>query len=104
MRPNRDVLSDDWLIYNLNMANLMPYITGVTVPKLNQERMRSILIPLPPLETQRELVTRMDALSQQVADLADLNRGKLRHLFALKGSLLHRAFSGELTERELVAA
>jgi type I restriction enzyme, S subunit len=104
MRPNRNVLSDDWLIYYLNMADLKPYITGVTVPKLNQERMRSILIPLPPLEAQHELVARMDALSDQVVELTALNNGRLAHLAGLKKSLLHRALSGELAERESLAA
>jgi type I restriction enzyme, S subunit len=104
MRPHRDILSDDWLIYCLNMADLMPYVTGVTVPKLNQERMRSILIPLPPLETQHELVARMDSLSDHVTELTVLNNDKIAALANLKQSLLHRAFSGELTVRELVAA
>lgn len=97
MRPNRKVVSDDWLIYYLNMTDLMPYVTGVTVPKLNQERMRSIPISLPPLEQQHKLVAKMDALSNEVVELTALKNSKLARLTALKQSLLHRAFTGELT-------
>ena len=42
LRPKRDLLIDELLVYYLNFSNLLPYITGVTVPKLNQEKMRSI--------------------------------------------------------------
>ncbi len=56
LRPKRDRLLDRFLIEILNEADLMPFITGVTVPKLNQEKLRSIQIPLPPLEVQKEIV------------------------------------------------
>lgn len=96
IRPDRKILRDAWLVYFLNMADLMPYITGITVPKLNQERMRSIPISLPPLMIQDELVARMDVLSEQAAELIELNTRKLACLAAFKQSLLHRAFTGEL--------
>lgn len=60
LRPKRDRISDTYLIYNLNFQNLMPYITGTTVPKLNQEKMRSITIPLPPLPEQERIVAKLD--------------------------------------------
>jgi type I restriction enzyme S subunit len=40
--------------------DLMPFITGVTVPKLNQERMRAIEIPLPPIEIQQAFVDKIE--------------------------------------------
>lgn len=60
LSPNSKVLSNYWLIYYLNYSDLSGYITGVTVPKLNQEKMRSIPIPLPPLSEQEEIVTNLD--------------------------------------------
>lgn len=35
-------------------------MTGITVPKLNQAKLKSIKIPLPPLEVQREIVAEID--------------------------------------------
>ena len=67
LRPKRDRLLDRFLIEILNEADLMPYITGVTVPKLNQEKLRSIPIPLPPLEVQKEIVTEIEGY-QKVID------------------------------------
>ena len=60
LRPKRDRIFDRYLIEILNEADLMPYITGVTVPKLNQEKLRNIQIPLPPLEVQKEIVAEIE--------------------------------------------
>ena len=61
LRPKRDLLIDELLVYYLNFSNLLPYITGVTVPKLNQEKMRSIEIPIGPLKEQQSIVDYLDA-------------------------------------------
>ena len=44
----------------------MSYVTGVTVPKLNQEKLRSIQIPLPPLEIQREIVAEIEGYQKVI--------------------------------------
>jgi type I restriction enzyme M protein len=60
LRPKRDLILVQYLIEILNEDNLLPYVTGVTVPKLNQEKLRSINIPLPPIEVQREIVAEIE--------------------------------------------
>ena len=60
VRPKRNILLDEWLVYFLNFSDLTPFITGMTVPKLNQEKMRSIEIPLPPLTEQQRIVAILD--------------------------------------------
>ncbi len=67
LRPNREKLLDRFLIEALNKLDLSPYITGVTVPKLNQAKLRSILIPLPPLKTQQTLVAEIEG-HQKIID------------------------------------
>jgi type I restriction enzyme S subunit len=49
------------LTYYLNFSDLLGYITGVTVPKLNQEKMRAIEIPIPSLSEQERIVSLSDA-------------------------------------------
>lgn len=60
IRPNRDKVLDIYLVYMLNYMDLSKYITGVTVPKLNQKSLRSITIPLPPLFVQQEIVEEIE--------------------------------------------
>ena len=67
LRPKRDRLLDRFLIEILNEADLLPYVTGVTVPKLNQEKLRSIQIVLPPLDVQKEIVAEIQGY-QKVID------------------------------------
>ena len=61
LRPKRNLLVDELLVYYLNFSNLLPYITGVTVPKLNQEKMRSIEIPIGPVKEQQSIVDYLDS-------------------------------------------
>jgi restriction endonuclease S subunit len=65
-RPIKEKLNNIYLVTLLNQMDLMPFITGVTVPKLNQERMRAIEIPLPPLEIQQELAKNIEIERNQV--------------------------------------
>lgn len=59
LRPNRKYIIDELLVYILNEKDISLFITGITVPKLNQKKLYSIKIPLPPLEVQKEIVTLM---------------------------------------------
>ncbi|MEA3030344.1 MAG: type restriction enzyme protein [Sphingomonadales bacterium] len=45
----------------LNNISLAEYVTGSAQPKLNQESLNRIEIPLPPLETQREIAAELEA-------------------------------------------
>lgn len=67
LKPNRDKILDELLVHLLNYMDLSPYITGVTVPKLNQEKLRSIKIPLPPIEDQKGIVDELNSY-QKVID------------------------------------
>lgn len=52
--------------------------------------------PFPPLSEQKKVVTTLDGLREETQRLASLYQQKLATLEALKKSLLHQAFSGEL--------
>ena len=67
LRPRRDRLLDRFLIEVLNEADLIPYVTGVTVPKLNQGSLRVSKSPLPPLDVQKEIVAEIEGY-QKVID------------------------------------
>ena len=67
LRPKRERLSDRFLIEIINFMDLRLYITGVTVPKLNQAKLKNIQIPLPPLEIQQEIVAEIEGY-QRVID------------------------------------
>lgn len=43
IRPHRNIVLDNWIIYFLNVNDLSRYITGLTVQKLNQAKLREIV-------------------------------------------------------------
>jgi type I restriction enzyme M protein len=67
VRPIKDKIIDTFLVSYLNSIDLSPFIMGVTVPKLNQEKLRSIKIPLPPLEIQEQIVAELDGYAGIIA-------------------------------------
>jgi type I restriction enzyme, S subunit len=55
-----------------------------------------LLVPTPPLPKQREIVAKLDTLREETRGLESIYKRKLAALEALKKSLLHQAFTGQL--------
>ena len=53
----------------LNSIDLSPYISGGTQPKLNQQNLYKILIPLPLFQKQKEIVEILDRFDTLCTDL-----------------------------------
>ena len=75
IKPFRNIVLDEWIVYYLNFSDLTPFITGMTVPKLNQEKMRSIEVPLPPLPEQERILAILDEAFAAI-DKAKVNAEK----------------------------
>lgn len=70
--------------------------SGSTVPHLTCGEVKELKIPLPDLKTQRSVVDHSRELGQEIKRLTSIYEQKLAALEALRKSLLHQAFSGEL--------
>ena len=53
----------------INAINLAPYVTGTAQPKMNQEKMNSILIPIPPTGEQLRIVQKIDEIFPVIATM-----------------------------------
>jgi type I restriction enzyme, S subunit len=92
-----DMATQRFVEFYLGSIKLDDYITGAAQPKLNQKALNSIPIPIPKsTEKQADIVAGLEGLQSETQRLASLYTRKLAALEALKKSLLHRAFSGEL--------
>ena len=79
--------------------------TGVKVRHTSPEKIGRLKVAVPPsLTEQRAVANQLDRLADQIEMFTTIQQKKLGKLAELKQSLLHRAFSGELTEREPLAA
>ena len=92
LRPHRDILLDDWLVHYLNISDLSEYITGTTVKKLNQAKLRSIEIPLPPLAEQKKIVAKLEKLLVKVNDAKKLRAEAQEAASQLLPAELHKIF------------
>lgn len=70
--------------------------SGGTQDNLNLSIIKSIEIPIPPLDIQNQTVKYLDSIRTKVAILKQLQNDKIANLKALKASILDRAFKGEL--------
>jgi type I restriction enzyme S subunit len=98
MRPKKDFVIDSLLIYYLNTTDLMEYITGATVKKLNQEKLKSINIPLPPLEEQKRIVAKLDNLFAKIDKAIALHQKNIDEANVFMASVLNDVFV-ELEEK-----
>lgn len=60
-----DGLTEELLLYiclHINAISLGPYVTGTAQPKMNQAKMNSIVLALPPEEEQHRIVAKVDEL------------------------------------------
>ena len=60
-----DGISEDFLRFielHINAIDLKPYVTGAAQPKMNQAKMNSIPLALPPLAEQHRIVAKVDEL------------------------------------------
>ena len=70
--------------------------SGAANPALNRNQVHPIEVTWPRVDRQKALVETLDALEAETQRLAGLYERKLAALEALKKSLLHQAFTGEL--------
>lgn len=96
IRPDRKRVLDQWLVFYLTQTDLNEYVSGLTVPKLNQGSLREIPIPLPKIAEQQRIVDALEALEARTNHLARTYAAKLRACELLSSSLLNQVFSGNL--------
>lgn len=88
LRPRAELVTHEWIAYYLTSIDLSPWVTGLTVPKLNQAQLRSIPIPLPPLAEQQHIVAKLDAAFAEI-DTANASIASQRSNYsALKSAIL----------------
>ena len=51
----------------INSINLAPYVTGTAQPKMNQEKMNSIILPIPPTAEQHRIVKKIATIFSEIS-------------------------------------
>jgi len=85
-------------------ARLENNAVGTTMSSLNHTILNDLPILVPPIAEQRSIIAKSDEMLHEVERLESIYQQKLVALDELKKSLLHKAFSGELTEQSQPSA
>ena len=70
---------------------------GAALMQINIRDLRNVMLSFPPLKEQEGIAAKLDTLTTETQRLASLYERKLAAMEALKKSLLHQAFTGQLT-------
>lgn len=85
------LLASDWYFEQVAV--------GTAVRNLNSERVSKTPIPLPPLAEQQRIVDRIESLFAKLDEAKEKLQYFLDSYETRKASILHKAFTGELTEK-----
>jgi len=100
IRVNADELVPRFLLHFLKSSSTRDRLTreggGANISNINQAKLSSLPVVVPPLKMQEEIANSLDQVSTETQRLVRLYERKLAALEALKKSLLRQAFTGEL--------
>ena len=99
LRGNRNLLNR-FLFYLISSNSFTRHIlgvqTGIGVPHISAQQIKDFRFFIPPVKAQLNIANQLDALSEETQSLESIYQRKLERLEALKKSLLHHAFTGQL--------
>ena len=102
---SKDLMELEYLCLYINAIPLTPYVTGTAQPKMNQEKMNSILVAVPPIEEQKRIVKKYSVIEPIISrfTLAQRRMDKLNDDIyeKLRKSILQDAIQGHLVAQDL---
>ena len=96
--PEKEVL--DYVAILINSMSLEDYITGSAQPKLNQDNLNKIEIPLPPLEEQRRIIAQVNLWQNYIQDLEASEIELKESVESAKSKILDLAIHGKLVPQD----
>ncbi|MBB1564847.1 restriction endonuclease subunit S [Candidatus Gracilibacteria bacterium] len=98
--PEEKIFNSNFLQYFFYSENYWKQIyedvVGAAQPNFNGTKLKQISIPLPPLETQKNIVSYLDNIFAENQKLKNLYQAQIKNLDEMKQSFLKKAFAGEL--------
>jgi type I restriction enzyme S subunit len=96
LKADEKTISDEFLYRFMLSIHLGDYIDTAVIPQINNKHIERMEISPAPLNSQRQIVTHLDALAEHTRTLEAETQERLDQLSTLKSSLLDAAFRGQL--------
>lgn len=95
LRPNNEIVLNQFLIYYLNFKDLSEFVKGITVPKLNQTNLKLIPIPVPSLQDQEKIVERLEKVFENIDKKIEFTNKQIINFEILINSQLKNIFENK---------
>ena len=95
-----DKLLLEYLCFYINAISLEKYVTGSAQPKMTQDNMNSILIPLPPYNEQKRLSQHLDEIMAMVDRIEIGKIESIELISKAKSKILDLAIRGQLVPQD----
>ncbi|MEI7525445.1 MAG: restriction endonuclease subunit S [Mariniphaga sp.] len=93
-------LSQEYLILILRSKSFtdyfLPILSGVSVPHLSPNQIQSFKIGIPDLETQKSIITYVEAQSNKISSAISLKEQEIEKLKEYKASLINEVVTGKI--------
>lgn len=103
LRNTEEVFDLDFLYYLLSstyaFSQFSKKASGSTVDNLNKEKVGDAIVPLPPIEEQRRIVTAIEKITPALTTIDSLQTRYAADRDVLKGKLIDAAICGKLTNQ-----
>jgi type I restriction enzyme S subunit len=97
-----DCILNTFLVYYMNSIigrkNFLKYIDGAAITRLTLVKIKNVIIPVPPISKQTEIVDQLNILSRHLSKLEVIYQNKRRYFEDFKKTVLQKAFAGELVK------
>jgi type I restriction enzyme S subunit len=104
IRPNEKLVDKRFLLFSLVSGNaynqLVLNIHGATRPRINTTQLKSLLLSIPSIDEQKEIVKRIQELFSFANKIEDRYMKAKTHFDKLPQSILAKAFRGELVPQD----
>jgi len=94
LKPKHD--DYDYMAHALEAANYRNYITGSAQPKLSQENLQAVKLPVPPINEQRRIADYLNNKCAEIDALIALKQKKIETLKDYKKSLIYECVTGKI--------
>lgn len=95
-----DGVEIDFLLHYLRRFDVRPWVTGATVPKLNQEKSKSLPVVIPPHLEQKRIVEKIEATQEKIRTIEESVSKAEELIVKYRESLLQKAFRGQLVPQD----
>lgn len=100
MRPLREIMLPQFLVLSAQTSSyreqVRAKITGTTRDRISRSNLAEVQVSVPPLEIQKQIVSRLDAVKAKTSEMVAAYEAKLTATQNLRQSILETAFAGDL--------